>query len=150
MSASTSRRESRSASRAIERYLRSQTDPMRAVLRQLRATLRAAAPGAEEAISYRIPALRYRSHLLVWYAGFAHHGSLFPGHLGRLPALAREMEPYRAAKGTLHFTPDRPLPPSLVRKIVRARIAQVAPSHPKGLKMHAAKRTRPDRTGRDR
>ena len=150
MPESSTRRGTRSASRAIDRYLLGQSDPMRAVLQKLRASLRAAAPGAEETISYRIPALRYRGKLLVWYAGFARHGSLFPGHIGGLPSLAREMEPYRAAKGTLHFTPDRPLPARLVRRIVRARIAQLDSASSEGGNPRARGRNRPARTVRHR
>jgi uncharacterized protein YdhG (YjbR/CyaY superfamily) len=94
---------------------------MRVALQRLRATIRAAAPDAEEVVSYRIPAFR-QNGILVWYAAFEGHCSLFVGSTTHLPDLSREMEPFQVGKGTLQFTPGRPIPAALVTRIVRARL----------------------------
>lgn len=112
----------------MEAYLALQPPAMRAALERIRRLVRASAPGAEEVISYRIPAFRTDRGVLVWYAGFRDHGSLFPGALPRLSTLAREMRPFAAAKGTLQFTGERPLPAGLVRRIVRLRVEQQRPT----------------------
>jgi uncharacterized protein YdhG (YjbR/CyaY superfamily) len=125
---------------AVEAYLEKLPPEMRSSLERVRATVRRAAPGAQEVISYKIPAFRYEGRILVWYAGFSKHASFFPGSLERLDSLAAEMRPFVAAKGTLRFTPDHPLPPRLISRIVKARIAQnrrIGKSSPSG---HSQKR----------
>lgn len=99
---------------------------MRTALQRLRALIRSAAPDAVEVISYRMPAFRTTRGVLVWYAGFATHGSLFPGALPRLPELTRAMAPFASAKGTLRFTEDHALPARLVRRLVKTRLRQQA------------------------
>lgn len=99
---------------------------MRQALERVRALVRAAAPDAVEVISYRMPAFRSEHGVFVCYAGFADHGSLFPGALVRFPALKGAMRPFVASTGTLQFTPGRPLPASLIQKLVRTRLAQLA------------------------
>ncbi len=94
-------------------------------LRLLRATIRTVAPDAVEAFSYRIPAFRLDGRQFVWYAAFAHHSSLFPMTAGIRKALAADLERYETSKGTVRFPLDRPLPVALVRKLVRARIAEL-------------------------
>ncbi|MCI4363815.1 MAG: DUF1801 domain-containing protein [Thermoplasmata archaeon] len=112
-------------SRAVNDYLEPLPPEMRTALERVRATVQRAAPSAEELISYRIPAFRYRGRLLVWYAGFKEHASFFPGSLSGLEELAAEMKPYAVAKGTLRFTPKRPLPRSLLARIVKLRVASI-------------------------
>jgi len=116
------------SSAEVDAYLAKLPEGMRGALQKLRGTIRAAAPGAEEIISYRVPAFRHHGRLLVWYAGFKEHASLFPGLLSRFPDLAPELKPYTAGRGTLRFTPEHPLPARLVSRIVRARIAELESS----------------------
>jgi uncharacterized protein YdhG (YjbR/CyaY superfamily) len=107
----------------IDAYLAALTPEKRAALQKLRQTIKAAAPEAEECISYRMPAFRLNG-LLVAYAGFANHCSLFP--CGSTKAFAKELARYETSKGTIRFDPKKPLPVSLVRKIVKARVAENA------------------------
>jgi uncharacterized protein YdhG (YjbR/CyaY superfamily) len=110
----------------VDAYLAAQSPAMRRELRRIRTIVRAAAPDAVEVISYRVPAFRTDRGVLVWYAGFAAHGSFFPGALTRFPELTRAMKPYAVSRGTLRFTVDRPLPARLITRLVRARLREQA------------------------
>lgn len=111
-------------SAAVDAYLAALPEPARATLQAVRDRVRAAAPkAAEECISYRMPALRYKG-VLVAYAAFKRHCSFFPMSAALLDEFADEVKPYRTAKGTLQFPPDKPLSATLIRKIVKARVAQ--------------------------
>ena len=96
----------------------------RMALQTLRETIAAVAPEAEEAISYGMPAFRYRGRALVAYAAFKAHCSLFPMSAALIEAHHDELSAFATAKGTLHFTPENPLPRDLVELIVRERMAQ--------------------------
>ena len=106
----------------IDAYLATLSPDKRAALQKLRRTIKAAAPDAEECISYRMPAFRSSGRLLVAYAGFTNHCSLFP--CGSVEPFAKELARYETATGTIRFDPKKGLPVSLVRKIVKARVAE--------------------------
>jgi uncharacterized protein YdhG (YjbR/CyaY superfamily) len=109
---------------AVEAYLARVPEPHRATLEKVRAMIRAAVPAAaEECVSYGMPAFRYKG-ALVAYAAFKKHCSFFPMGSRVLDELADEVASYRTAKGTLQFAPDKPLPASLVKKLVKARVRQ--------------------------
>jgi uncharacterized protein YdhG (YjbR/CyaY superfamily) len=109
---------------AVEAYLARVPEPARTTLQKVRAMIRAAAPAeAAECISYRMPAFRYKG-ALVAYAAFKNHCSLFPMSASMLDDFADDVQPYRTAKGTLQFPQDKPLPAALVKKMVKARVAQ--------------------------
>ena len=111
------------APRNVNEYVARVPEPARSALNKLRATIRSAVPpDATEAISYRIPAFRHHG-LLLWYAAFADHCSLFPT-ASVIAAFKKELKGFSTSKGTIHFPLDKPLPASLVRKIVKARVAQ--------------------------
>lgn len=96
------------------------------MLEQLRAQIKAAAPDADEVISYKMPAFKWQGKLLVSYDAFKEHFSLFPASEGVRRALGAEIEPYLSGKGTIRFTLDMPLSPRMVKGIVKARLEEIA------------------------
>lgn len=90
----------------------------------MRALIRSATPPeTTEVISYSIPAFRYKE-VLVWYAAFSKHVSLFP-KAAIIERFKDELKAYTIAKGTIQFPLDKPLPVALIKKIVKARVAEV-------------------------
>lgn len=111
------------APRNIDEYLASVPEPARTALNKMRAAIRSALPPeATETISYRIPAFRYKV-VLVWFAAFSDHCSLFPTALV-IEEFKNELESFSTSKGTIHFPTDRPLPIALIKRLVKARVAQ--------------------------
>jgi uncharacterized protein YdhG (YjbR/CyaY superfamily) len=97
----------------------------RADLTQLREVILSAVPAeAIETISYRIPAFRYRNRVLLWFAAFSDHCSLFPS-ASIIEQFRKELAGYLTSKGTIHFPLEKPLPVSLIRKITKARVRQL-------------------------
>jgi uncharacterized protein YdhG (YjbR/CyaY superfamily) len=114
----------KSGYKTIDEYLDQVPDAeKRAALETLRKTIRAAAPRAEECISYQIPAFRLNG-LLVAFAAAAKHCSFFPASGRLIAAHKRDLKGYDTSKGTIRFQPNRPLPAALVRRLVKARIAE--------------------------
>ena len=106
-----------------DRYLAALSDDKRAALEKLRQQIKAAAPKAEECMSYGIPGFRLNGKLLVSYGAAAKHCAFYPGSI--VQKFKKELKDYGASgKGTIRFSPDKPLAAALVRKIVKARIAQ--------------------------
>jgi len=122
----------------IDEYLTRVSDDKRAALQQLRQTILGVIPMAEECISYQMPAFRYDGRVLVYFAAAANHCAFYPG--GTVNDFKDELEAYETSKGTIRFQPDRPLPASLVQKIVKARVAQNA------ARASTAKQAKPKRT----
>ena len=114
--------------KTIDEYLAALSDDKRAALEKLRKTIRAVAPGAEECISYKIPALRLNG-MLVGFGATAKHCAFYAG-AHPVQALRNELKAYDTSKGTIRFQADTPLPAALVRKLVKARIAQYAAQKP--------------------
>jgi uncharacterized protein YdhG (YjbR/CyaY superfamily) len=110
---------------SVEAYFAALPPDSRAGLEKLRKTIRAAAPTATEAISYQLPAFKYRGMGLVCYGAFKDHLSLFPMSIQAIEHNQKALEPFVSGKGTIRFTTERPLPAALVKKIVKARIAEV-------------------------
>ncbi len=108
----------------IDEYLSRVSDDKRATLQRLRETILEVIPTAEECISYQMPAFRYDGRVLVYFGAAANHCAFYPG--GTVNDFKDELEAYETSKGTIRFQPERPLPASLVQKIVKARVAQSA------------------------
>lgn len=108
---------------AVDAYLAEVPPDLRKALQDLRKTIRAAAPEAEEIISYQMPAFRHHGNL-VYYAAFRDHCSFFIGSVVTQRTFAAELKSFAAGKGTVHFTPEHPLPSGLVARIVKARVAE--------------------------
>ena len=113
----------------IDEYLARLSNEKRAALEKLRRTIKSAAPKAQEYISYQVPAFRLGGRLLVAFGATANHCAFYPG---ALPVATHqdELEAYDTGKGTIRFQPDSPLPATLVRKLVKTRIAEYAVQHP--------------------
>jgi uncharacterized protein YdhG (YjbR/CyaY superfamily) len=108
----------------VDAYLAAVPQPQRATLRKLRAFIRAAAPRrATELISYGLPAFKYQQ-VLVWFAAFSDHCSFFPT-ARVIEQFRSQLKPYKISKGTIQFAIDKPLPASLIRKMLRARLAHI-------------------------
>jgi uncharacterized protein YdhG (YjbR/CyaY superfamily) len=109
--------------RDINSYLRELPPGQRAALKDLRRTIRSAAPKAEEGISYGIPVFKYHGPL-VFFAAFRDHCSLFAVGKSILKTFDSQFKPFRSSGTTIHFSPEKPLPKTLVRKIVKARLRE--------------------------
>ena len=106
----------------VDEYLAGVPEKARATLEKLRKTIKAAAPMASEGISYQMP--MYKHHgMVVGFAAFKNHCSIFPG-AAVMDAYKEELKPYDTSKGTIRFPVDKPLPATLVKKLVRARIKE--------------------------
>jgi uncharacterized protein YdhG (YjbR/CyaY superfamily) len=112
----------RTAPTSVDEYFARVPEPGRSVLMKLRGAIRSVLPrDATETISYHIPA--FRDGVIVWYAAFADHVSLFP----RGSVLAKfkdELTGFKRSKGTVQFPFDKPLPVALIKRIVKARLAE--------------------------
>ena len=106
----------------VDEYLAALPEKERSVLSNIRKTIRATAPKAEEVIGYGMPGYKYHG-MLVYFAAFKNHCSFFPG-TSMLNQFGKEVEPYKTSKGTLQFTVDKPIPATLVKKIVKERMKQ--------------------------
>src|SRR5258706_3027400 len=109
----------------INEYLAPLRREKRATLEKLRKTIRAAAPGAEECISYGIPSFRLGGRLLVSFGAAEKHCAFYPGAYP-LKVHQDELKKYDTSKGTIRFPVDSPLPATLVRKLVKSRVAEHA------------------------
>lgn len=111
----------------IDEYMAALPDDRRAVLEDLRQTIRAAAPEATETIAYQMPAFTSHGRFLVSFAAYKLHYSLFPASGAVKEALGAELAPYLAGRGTVRFRADARIPLELVTKIIRVRVAETAP-----------------------
>ena len=108
----------------IRAYFAAQRAASRRTLRQLRATIKAAAPAATEHFSYGIPGFRLDGNSLIWYAAWKHHCSLYPVTAGMKRAHAKQLASYEMSKGTVRFPLNAP-PTGLVRDLVKTRVAEI-------------------------
>jgi uncharacterized protein YdhG (YjbR/CyaY superfamily) len=108
----------------IDEYLASVRPDQRALLQKLRKTIRTVAPNVEERISYGIPAFRLNGRSLVFFGAWANHCSFYPGSSATLKNFRDDLKGFQVRKGTVRFSPDNPLPITLVKKLVKARIAE--------------------------
>jgi uncharacterized protein YdhG (YjbR/CyaY superfamily) len=111
------------APKTVDEYLAGIPEPARSTLNKMRAAIRSAVPPeATETISYRIPAFKHKG-VLVWFAAFSDHCSLFPT-ASVIEAFKNELKGFTTSKGTIHFPTNKPLPTALIKKLVKARVAQ--------------------------
>jgi uncharacterized protein YdhG (YjbR/CyaY superfamily) len=112
------------APKNVDEYLAGVPEPAHSTLIRIRAMIRSAAPPeATEAISYGMPTFKYKGSLLA-FAAFSRHCSLFPMSLAVIEKFKNELKGFHTSKGTLQFPMDKPLPATLVKKLVKARVAE--------------------------
>src|SRR5215472_18780481 len=110
--------------KTVEEYLAKVPEPQRTTLRKVREVIQSVLPAeATEVISYRIPCVKYKG-MLVGYAAFTDHCSLFGMSSTLLGPLKEELKKYSTSKGTIRFAIDKPLPATLIKKLVRSAIAE--------------------------
>jgi uncharacterized protein YdhG (YjbR/CyaY superfamily) len=110
------------SNREIDQYLGTLDEPRRAALAQMRDTIVAIVPDAEQCISYGMPAFKLRGKTIAGFAAFKNHLSYLPHSGSVIPRLAKETQGYTKTKGSLHFPVDEPLPKNLVKKLLEARM----------------------------
>ena len=107
----------------IDEYIETFPEDIQAILRQVRKTIKAAAPKADEKISYGIPTFTMSGKYLIYFAGWKSHISIYPIPVGD-DAFNQEVAPYVSGKGTLKFPLDKPIPLKLITKIVKLKVAE--------------------------
>ena len=112
------------AAKNVDEYLAGTPEPARGTLQHIRKVIKSVVPKeTTEVISYRIPVFKYNG-MLVGYAAFAKHCSLFPTGSGVIEKFAKELKGYKTSRGTIQFPSDKPIPDALVKKIVRERVIE--------------------------
>jgi uncharacterized protein YdhG (YjbR/CyaY superfamily) len=114
----------------IDEYLTAVSADKRAALEKLRKTIRNVVPKAEECISYGLAAFRLNGHPLLAFGAAEHHCALYPMSAAIVEAHKDELKKYDTSKGTIRFQADHPLPVALVKKLVKARLAESQASRP--------------------
>jgi uncharacterized protein YdhG (YjbR/CyaY superfamily) len=112
----------------VDEYLRGLDEPKRSTLQALRRTILEIVPGAEEVISYRVPAFRVGGKTVAGFAAFKDHLSYLPFSGSILGQVADELKGYTMTKSSLHFPVDRPLPKTVVKKLIALRLREVRQS----------------------
>ncbi len=115
--------------RTVDEYLAAVPQPARGTLNKVRAAIRLVLPAeTTEVISYGIPAFKIKERrykgMFIWYAAFSDHCSLFPT-ASVIKAFKKDLKDYRVSKGTIHFPLDKPFPAALLKKMVKARLAEM-------------------------
>jgi uncharacterized protein YdhG (YjbR/CyaY superfamily) len=113
----------RTTSKTIDEYIKTFPEHIRDILEKMRQTIKKAAPGAVEAISYQMPTFKLNGKNLVHFAAFKNHIGFYPQPSGTA-AFQKELSPYKAGKGSIQFPLDKPVPFDLVKKIVVFRVRE--------------------------
>ncbi|HEV3086337.1 MAG TPA: DUF1801 domain-containing protein [Candidatus Elarobacter sp.] len=112
--------------KSVDEYIASQPDAVQSVLERVRSTIRKAVPGGEEAISYQIPAYKMQGVVILYFAGWKKHYSLYPAGDALVAAFKDELEPYELSKGTIRFPLSQPVPVKLIERIAKFRAKEIA------------------------
>lgn len=110
----------------IDEYLAAVSAPQRAALEKLRNAIRSAAPGVEEYIGYGLAGFKLHGRPLVYFGAWQNHCAFYPGSPAVQEQFKEDLKEFSVSKGTVRFTTDRPLPAALIKRLVRARLAENA------------------------
>jgi len=113
----------RTAPKDIDDYIASFPEDVQEILQKVRTTIRKAAPGAEETISYQIPTFKLNGTYLIYFAGFKNHISLYPAPRGA-EEFKKELAAYEGGKGTVRFPLDKRIPFDLIKRIVKYKVQE--------------------------
>ena len=112
--------------KSVDDYIAAQPKAVQSILRRVRSIVRKAVPGAQESISYNIPAYKLNGNRVIYFAGWKEHYSLYPA-TGRMVAeLKDDLAPYKISKGTIRFPLSEPVPVKLIERIAKFRAKEVA------------------------
>lgn len=109
----------------VDAYISEFPKEVQKILEQVRSVIRKAAPGAEETISYAMPAFKYKGKVLIYFAAYEHHIGLYATPSGHA-AFEKELAAYKQGKGSVQFPLDKPMPLDLISRIVKFRMQQHA------------------------
>src|SRR5262245_44472967 len=112
--------------KTVDAYIAGQEPDLRRALKKLRSIVRNALPGAEERISYQIPAYRLHGATVLYFAGWKEHYSLYPANNRFVAAFKDELEPYELSRGTIRFELSDPIPEDLITRIAKFRAKEAA------------------------
>jgi uncharacterized protein YdhG (YjbR/CyaY superfamily) len=114
------------AFKSVDEYIATHHKYVQAILQRVRSTIRAAVPSAEEVISYQIPAYKLPNGVVLWFAGWKQHYSLYPATGRLVGAFKDDLAPYRVNKGTIRFPLSQPVPVALIKRFAKFRAKEVA------------------------
>lgn len=112
--------------KSVDEYIAGQPEAVQGILERVRSTIRKALPGAEEVISYKIPAYKLHGRPVLYFAGWKQHYSLYPATGRVVAAFKEELTPYEVTKGTIRFPLFQPVPVTLIGRIAKFRAKEVA------------------------
>jgi uncharacterized protein YdhG (YjbR/CyaY superfamily) len=111
---------------SVDEYIASQPEAVQEALKRVRSIIRKAVPKAEEVISYQIPAYKLPAGVVLYFAGWKQHYSLYPAGDRVVAALKKELAPYKVSKGTIRFPLSEPVPVKLIERIAKLRAKEIA------------------------
>jgi uncharacterized protein YdhG (YjbR/CyaY superfamily) len=111
--------------KSVDEYIASQPETVQGILERVRNTIRKALPGAEEVISYKIPAYKLHGNPVLYFAGWRQHYSLYPATDHIVAAFKDDLAPYEVNKGTIRFPLSQPVPAKLIGRIAKVRAQEV-------------------------
>jgi uncharacterized protein YdhG (YjbR/CyaY superfamily) len=112
--------------KSVDEYIATHPEDVQKVLRRVRGAIREAVPGAEEVISYQIPAYKLHGGIVVYFAGWKQHYSVYPATERVVKEFADELLPYELSKGTIRFPLSQPVPVKLIERIAKVRAEEAA------------------------
>lgn len=112
--------------KSVGEYIAAQPEDAQAILKRVRSTIRKAVPGAKESISYKIPTYKLHDQVVIYFAGWKQHYSLYPASERIVEALKDDLAPYEVNKGTIRFPLTQPVPVKLIERITKLRAKESA------------------------